>query len=403
MMVRQQPMSKIISVLTAWACLGVFVLLAGLALVEDGSRYATQINLLLFLPGTLLVVMASDWAVQVRQPASWLALALLLWALGSALLNPGGDINIGRWLKLCLQLLVFLLLIPILLRKPQWFDRALIAAVIIAMLCAWLSLYQNYWVQGHSLAYRAHRLDASGLAGVADFGNPILAALFYAALALLALGLWPRIGQAWKLFWFLGMCGLWIAVFLTYSRGVWVALGLSALAYWGLTLPRRYFSLLLGGLGVCALVAVCVAPALMAKVFLNLTHREEIWYYTLQQLEGRWLFGLGPEAPFNACVAALKRCFNQAHSLYLQMLFEFGVVGVLLLVGLLGALAMSARGRRTNQHVRIALPMLLFSLVAGVASFHDLFTRPSLAWVFFWLPVAMLLVGDSKQRDGTSA
>lgn len=403
MMLSHRYVPRLTSVLSAWACVGVFVLLAGLALVEDGSRYATQVNLLLFLPAVLLVVLASDWSALRRQPATWLVLALLGWVVGSVLLNPGGEINQGRWLKICLQILVFLLLIPILQRKDHWLDRALLCAVIVAMLCAWLSLYQNYWVLDYPLAYREHRLESSGLTGLADFGNPILAALFYAAMALLALVLWPRIGKAWKLLWLLGLCGLGLAVFLTYARGVWVALGLGAVAYWGLTLSRRHFLLLLGGLGTCFLLAVCVAPATMAKVFLNLTYREEIWYYTLERLDVSWLFGLGPEAPFNACVAALKRCFNQAHSLYLQLLFEFGALGVLLLIWLLAALVLSARGRRTHPHVRLALPLLVFALVAGFASFHALFTRPGLVWMFFWLPVAMLLVGGSARRQGGAA
>ncbi|TXI27875.1 MAG: O-antigen ligase domain-containing protein [Aquipseudomonas alcaligenes] len=396
---RLQP--SLIAILSGWACIGLFALLAGLALVEDGSRYATQVNLLLFLPGLPLVLMASRWSELGRQPIFWLLLVFFVWVLGSVLLNPGGPISLGRWFKVCLQISVFLLLIPILQNRTLWLGRTLILAVMVAMLCAWLSLYQSYWVQGVSLAYRVYRLEASGIWGLADFGNAILAALFYATMVILAVGLWPRIHKAWRLPWLLGLCGLCMAVFATYSRGVWVALALAFLCYWSLALSRRQFVGMLALCGVGGLLALLVAPAMLAKVFLNLSYREEIWQYTLDQLGGNWIFGLGPEASFNACVEALQRCFNQAHSLYLQILYDFGLIGLLILGGLLVSVLQVARGNRHCANVRMALPLLVFALVAGVASYSALFTRPDLVWVFFWLPVGMLLgVGSARSDRG---
>lgn len=393
----QRLFPVLISGLTGWACVGLFVLLAGLALVADGSRYATQVNLLLFLPAVLLVLIVQPWATITRQPAGWMLIAFLFWVLGCVWFNPGGAIESVRWSRVSLQIVVLVCFVAAALRKEAWFDRALIAAVIVAMVCAWLSLLHTYGVQGYSMGYRAHRLESSGFAGIAEFGNAILAALYYGAMAILALGLWHRLVGYWRVLWLVGLFGLCAAVFLTYSRGVWVALVLAALSFWALTLPRRIFLWVCTLLALTMLAGIAVAPALLAKVFLNLTHREEIWRYAFDQLDSAWLIGLGPEAPFDACIAVLKRCFNKAHSVYVQVLYEFGLVGLVLLLGFVLSLLHGVRRMRSNPHVRVALPLLLFALVAGVASYSALFTRPGLVWVLFWLPVGMLLGARSVQ------
>lgn len=382
----------IISGLSWWSGLGLFVLLAGLALVADGSRYATQLNLLLFLPGIFLALLASYWVVLFRSLSGGILLALLGWVLVCAWLNPGGEIDLFRWFKVCLQLLVLMVVVGGLLQRPRLFEGVLVAAVIVAMLCAWLSLYQNYWVLGHPWGYRLHRLEASGVGQLADFGNAIVAGLYYASMAILALGLWHRVTPAWaRVLWLAGLAGLCMAVFMTYARGVWIALVLASVCFWGLSLLRRSFVLLVLSLAAVALVAAVLEPQLMAKVFLNLTHREEIWQYTVARLEDTWLLGVGPAAPFNACVAVLKQCFNQAHSLYLQMLFEFGAVGVALFLGLIASLLLGVRHQHDERYVRLAVPLLVFALIAGVASYHAVFPRPGLVWVFLWLPIGILL------------
>lgn len=391
---------RVVTILCIWSCVGLFVLLAGQVLIEDGSRYTTQVNLMLFLPGLLLVVLAKQWANIFDQPVFWMLIALLVWVLCAVFFNPGGDADIKRWLRLCLQIIVFVLTVSIVLHQERFFAGALIAGAAVAMVCAWLSLCQNYFIEGRSLAYRVSRLESSGISGVADFGNAILAALFYAAMLILSVGLWSRIKKGWRFSWLLGICGLGIAVYATYSRGVWIALGAALLFYWALTLSRQYFICLLGVIVAGAFAVLLVSPGMIVKGFLNLNYREEIWQYALEELSHGWFWGVGPAAPFSACIEVLSRCFNQAHSLYLQFMFNFGMIGLAVLGALLISLLFVAWRHRGDDRALIALSLLVFALVAGVASYSELFSRPGLVWMFFWLPVGMLLgVGVLAKRQ----
>lgn len=378
------------------AIVGLFVLLAGLALINDGSRYATQVNLMVFLPAVLLIVISKAWVAVTGRPAFWVLCLLLGWVFVCAWLNGTGS-DVAYWFKRCLQILVFVLLVSFLSERSRWFEWGLIAAVGSAMFCAWLSLIHTYWFLGYPWAYREYRLESSGIAGFADFGNAIVAALYYGAMAVLALGLAYKIPMKFRVVWYFGALGLCVAVFMTYSRGVWVALAIGAFSYWALSLPNRLFSLLLGATGAGTLLSVIISPDAMAKVFLNLTHREEIWQYAVKSVEERWLVGLGPEAAFSACIDQLNHCFNQAHSLYLQTVFEFGMLGLLLLLALPITLLKGVWPVSTDPKVRLALPLLAFALVAGVASYHTVLSRPGLVWIYFWLPIGILL-GVNRRR-----
>ena len=94
-------------VLILLLALGVFIQLSGLLLNNDGSRYATQLYLALFLPALLLLLRERLMPTLWRQAPAILLLLLLGWVLLYAGVHPGSDKDFWRWLKLVLLLIFY--------------------------------------------------------------------------------------------------------------------------------------------------------------------------------------------------------------------------------------------------------------------------------------------------------
>lgn len=390
-------------VLVYWSAFGLFVLLAGLLLTPDGSRYATQVNLLLFLPGVLLSICYWREFNLTKTAAGQALLVLLAWVLTMVLLNPAEHSETSRWLKISAMLLVLTQVLTQLVRHERLLLMALLAAVAVAMVCAWGTLVQLYYVEALPMGYRLYRLHSWGWLGLAEFGNAIVAALYYCSMLIIALAIWPRVvrGILSGLLWSFGLLGLLLAIFFTYSRGIWIA-GAVALAMMLALNAARRVVVVVGGVAALSLAAVGgFEPALLETVFLNTTYRDQIWLQWWDAVRNAWLLGVGPDAAFNACVVELNQCFNQAHSLYLQFLFEFGVIGLLLLLALMALALRRGWLLRRQWHVALGLVMMVFALVAGIANYHDVFVRPGVIWLVFWLPVALLLSGSAVSSCST--
>ena len=87
-----------------------------------------------------------------------------------------------------------------------------------------------------------------------------------------------------------------------------------------------------------------------------------------------------------------------AHSLYLQLWYEFGIVGFLLFVGLLLSLLHKAWQCREQPLARLGAALLAFAMIAMVSDIYAVFHRPSPYWVVFWLPVGILLGVQKRQQ-----
>ena len=176
---------------------------------------------------------------------------------------------------------------------------------------------------------------------------------------------WLRIGAA---------CGAIITgstVFLTYSRGAYIAVGVGALVVLGMlsgsTITRRNvrpFALVI--LVVIAAAAVAVAPHVIRQfkdrpaqsvkptetarlASLSGSGRSDLWRVAWDDYRSRPILGIGAGAWGRTWQREgnAREPFPAAHNLYLQTLSELGPIGLMLLLLALGcplALALSRRG-----------------------------------------------------------
>ncbi len=191
-----------------------------------------------------------------------------------------------------------------------------------------------------------------------------------------------------------------VCMLLTYSRGGWLGLLLAA-ALFLVLLDRR--TVVLGIAGIVALIFVL--PDSILDRFTSITdmtdssssYRISIWLASLNMLRDYWLFGVGtgqaafsriyPLYSFNAASAA------HSHSLYLQVVCECGVLGLVTLGGAVfsciraaGSALNAALDRRTRFQLIAVLSALTGFLVQSAVEYSFYNYRVML---MFWVVIAL--------------
>jgi len=388
---------------------GLFVQLSGLLFNNDGSRYATQTYLLLFVPALLLLLFRRLSAATWRQPPGGILLAVCAWVLLCGWLHPAAGSGPLYWSKIVLLVLLYVFAVASLVRTPRVLVGVLVAALAVAALFAWLTLYYQFGVLDKPLDYQVlrftGRLSELGWRGLANLDHPIVAGLYYGVFAVLAsgllVGLPVRPWQAALLV--LALLGLLAYILLTFSRGAWFATAAGSVAML-LLFPNRRSKALLGAAGLLLVVALLVFwPEVQHEQQVGLSHRELIWANWRERLSDFWLLGSGAGAEFKFVFPPPAHwSVKHAHSLYLQFWFEYGLPGVLLLIALLASLLWKGWTCRAEPLARLGLALLIFALVAMVSDIYAIFHRPSPYWVVLWLPVGILL-GVRKPASAETA
>jgi O-antigen ligase len=126
-----------------------------------------------------------------------------------------------------------------------------------------------------------------------------------------------------------------------------------------------------------------------------------IWAEWLLRFNDFWLGGVGAGVTFDFTFPNGFKV-TSAHSLYLQLWYQYGIVGILLFVALLISLLWKGWSCRAQPLARLGLALLVFAMVAMVSEVHAIFQRPSPYWVLFWFPVGILL-GVQKPVPGHSS
>ena len=386
--------------------LGLFIQIAGYVFFESGSARNAQVYLWLLLPaviygGRLLFTGRAAWPSW--QYFSWLL--LLLWMALSTLWGSAEEP--WDWAKRSIPIALFLLAIHYLLRRDAAFMRkALLLGVAVVALGALASLlYQFVWLE-KPLAYRAFRIDRLGIGNFANYDHPVVAGIFHGAIAAWALGAFldRRTPARMAIFWLAVFSALALYVLLTYTRGAWF--GLLGCAIAAVFMQRSVRGWVLLGVGGCCFLLVLLMwwGSLTSQFQHNpLSGREQIWEYFFDGvMSGHWLFGHGLGTPFVFEFSGGFKVYH-AHSLFLQLIYDSGLVALALMVaGLLGVF-WKVWTLRDDPWVRLAFPAFVFALIAMLTDVERIFVRPGGYWTVFWLPLAILLAVPAPKSRAADA
>lgn len=154
--------------------------------------------------------------------------------------------------------------------------------------------------------------------------------------------------------------------------------------------------LLVGVLASWALLAT--NPLLWQQRVMSFSFRPGIWQQVIDDMPGYWLFGQGYLV--DARVAAYDTVFDHAHNSYLASLRDGGLVGLALLLAILAVAAAWAWQLYRQRGERIYLALLLYGMTCVAMDYDRLLVHPKEIWLFFWLPVALIMATHPAPQDG---
>lgn len=303
--------------------------------------------------------------------------------------------------------LAFLSVFVFALGTLKWDDRRIRQLAIILAITgftfALLSLLIKYMQNGLPTGYRKRGIYESGLTGVADFGNTIVAAMHFAISIVMLTYLF--LTEHKKMFWplWLGMLATVAAyLMLTFARTGWVACTVAGAVLFLLTWSRKsipHYTLLV------------IFTAAVGYFFANffqyefhqrgLTYRDEIWLTVLERSKETWWFGKGVMASFDSIsIGGGRQLVNNSHSVYLEILYQTGLIGLifyfLVIVFAVITLFKARKLKEYSQGVKLAFSMLLAVSVVMVTELNSWIHTPNLLWQWLWIPLAYVLGISSR-------
>ncbi|WP_288376200.1 O-antigen ligase family protein [uncultured Pseudomonas sp.] len=382
--------------------IGLFVLMAGKIVIESGSARNTQVYLWLLFP-SLCVVLYRIFVLRKLNISLWCWpwLLYLAWAALSTSWATASDVDAWSIAKRSLFICLFIVAIFQLMTKPIHFKRILILSLLVIALGALASLLYQYLILDRPLVYRAYRIDRLGFGDFANFRWPVAAGIFYGSIAVWALGfaLNKKTGRYMAILCFSCFIIMSLYVLLTYSRGAWFGLMIAALLSTLLCKSgRARWFLMLGTFCVLVLVVLFWSQIINEVETNRLSGRGAIWRYFFEVMSGHWLLGFGLGTPFEFIWSDGVTVSPHAHSLYLQQVYDSGLISLSLLLLAIGAVLWRSWGARDEYWIQIAVPVLIFALIAMLTDVERILVRPGDMWVVFWLPVAVVLATISRDR-----
>ncbi len=363
----------------------------------ETTSWAGFIRICLFL-GLLLAL--AEWRELLpflrRNGYAVLLLGFLAYLAGNSLVL--GD---GKTARRVLLLVAFFLAVPLVAARGKNALRQLLALMVVASALVAAVTFVTLNDQGLlSFEYRLRSISASGVAGFADFENSVLAGLelAFSGVVMLWVLLQARTWPA-RAFW-IG-CGLLIAlyVFLTFSRTGWLALAVSALMLLFNIADRRLRKHVLIAIALTGLLFVVLFHERIAYELFSrkLSYREEIWQMVLQLMPGYWPFGHGADTGvaqtlgLRPLAGSRPMLIAHAHSIYLEVLFNYGLFGLGYFVVLLLAACRRLYAHRHEPLTSLWLAVLIGAMVAMVFDFSSFVSTPNLLWLWLWLPLVWAL------------
>lgn len=378
----------------ALAFCALFALLVGrIWWFGEASTWAGFIRATLFLCLALSLLDASVFRQWLKQNyLLWAAAALLAYIAVSSIWL--GD---GKTMRRVVLVSAFFIALAHAAHQRQSHWAGLISATGIAsvMACA-VTLWELWHAGSLDLGNRAAAISDSGIKGLAEFENSVLASLQMAFSLVLIVWLY-LIAQRRSIqcFWLLCAVVTSVYVFGTLGRSGWLAAALAVIVLVTVLATKQQRYAFWGSVLVTATLAVVFFHERIAyELFTRqLTHRDEIWRMVFGLMPDRWLLGYGADASIEPLLGVRKlggydAVINHAHSLYVEVIFNYGLLG---LAAFLAILAGSIR--RLWLCRKDPLSALWLSILCGAAAaigvdFSSFLSTPNLVWLWVWLPVA---------------
>lgn len=363
----------------------------------EGSSWAGVIRISLFLGFVIFLADLCLRREKIGISILWCCFLIFWMYMVVNSVSVAGDWQPVRRLMLIMAFVAGVYLVT----KAECWRPVLMASVVVGAIFAALSLVNKYAMGEISLGYRAIRLYESGFPGVAYFGNSIVAGMNYAFCFLGAV--WFALctkGLRARLWWCLLGLIMLVYIYLTYARTSWVAcaIGAGVLALLLTEGRARWRLIVTTAIGVLAVLVFGFSALVYEVTQRGLTHRDEIWVSALSRLAGHWWFGHGAGTPLGLVpIAEGSNIVQNTHSLYIEVLFQFGLVGLVLLLMIMALAAWRLFQDRSSLAV-FWLAILAAMSAVMLVELRSFVSSPNLVWIWFWLPLGGALAIEMKRQ-----
>lgn len=327
------------------------------------------------------------------------ALALLLvfiayMSINSILLEDG-----MQSLRRLVFIALFVFMVANFSSEPRLPFLLLVFVAVIGATFAGFSLVNLYRMEELTFMYRKGAVFSSGITGLADFGNTIVAAMHYAACYCAALWLYlGSKGRCLAVVW--AACAMLTGLYIvmTFARTGWMAcLIITFVLVLFSVRSRDWYRLTPMVLVIGALLVWFSYSHLAYEVTVRgVTYRDDIWASVLDKIKLKPFFGYGAGhdlGPISINEGA--QVVGTAHSTYLEVAYQFGMIGFILMLcsiflALKRLLSLSLQ-RAGMSFYSYGLAMLSAALIVMIVELNGFVSSPNLLWMWFWLPIGVAL------------
>jgi len=375
-----------------WLPFGLAVLLSGFFWAPTSHNYKVIVAILLLLPCLLSTLNRGLWRDLVfKAPLLWMTFAYLTYMTLATLVMTGAK---GvEFIRFSALVMLFLLGVGLRMRiAVRSLMQLLLLCALAAALAGMYAVYRDIDA-GIFLTFQ-YRLQGYGA-----LYNALRSGTLFGAFAMMSL--WcaysPHI-ERWQRYAAVVLALFCLAALVfTGSRAP-----VLALLFIGVALAvtyRRWYLLLLIVVGT-ALVLVLAWDKLFDR---GTSYRLEIWPQVWRHCMDAPIFGVGLQrAPLKILMGPFP-VFNE-HNLFLAILRQGGVIGLLLYLSV--AITVCVQGWRSRARCSIGLLAALLQIYGLVSLQVDgprLITRPADVWISLWLPIALLMYSQRRQREQSVA
>ncbi len=384
---------------------GFFVLFAGYFITDESSTHHTQVFLGFYLPALLAVGLnARSLAYDLRTDRVLQCFSLLLVWFGITTLWTRFD-SPAHLVKLLLMLWFLTLAVRVMLENPRLFSITLAISLAVAGVAVAFSVASH--LQHTGANFYLLRMDHLGLKSVPSVAVGKIAVVLMILSLLLAhltANTYLRNG-----------CLLLALVFvapllLSFSRTALLALLLTAGWYY---LRRRSARAALGIAGTVLLLGGLIITDNGGEWLSNISRSETVairlwgWVATWREISDHIWLGFGLRSPLQVDWSGTPFAdapvpFLHPHNLILAVWYDSGLIGIGLMLALMLLLRQKLQPLLNNPAVRYWGYALLFALIASLADSPSLADRPDYDWIWFWIPLVVVINADKLAATDTN-
>lgn len=367
---------------------GLVCLLTGMIWAGERQVFHQLFYLLVALPSLLLSVVSPGLMQQLMRSPVFIAFACFATYFSISIAWTGSEDSVTSLLKRPVYvLLLFLGTLGVAFHHPKRLNQALKAAAILGALSA-VILLTTYLYNG----------KAGRFAGYGALHNPLLTSHVFGFFIVLWIAYWIDQRRLFLPITWIAVAILGTMILATGSRTPLLALTTTVL-WLGLLTGNRRGLIACGALILVGSALITIWPETVAQR--GLSYRPQIWAETWRQAQEFPIFGHGYDHPLRIKLASVGYELWEAHNMTLSVLYQGGVVGLLLWAALYVVTLFQCWKQRANPLVFILSSTVVYGLAAGMTEGGSFLSRPKEHWFLIWIPITLTAAALLNARSDT--